>query len=287
MTFIKLKKFILVSNLQRTYALCGLMILMSNFVTPHAVAENKTTLLDTYVFSTSPIFWGSPIVPVEYDETGDHGHILARARAFAAFYAMASEEAALGPIAGGMFENADNIAPTFGMVVADFETENGKLTFPLKNKLEIEWGDAPVSVLLSDAVIYNRPYTENTTKRNYCNFLGDGDFTDESRKTYNLRAFVILAHSSLPDKDMMTCFRNSIAFMFGLLPPVIEAVLEMDPREVMVFDFGVYPQVLVHTSICRKDKPSDVLGCTIEALTSGHKRVVNDILGAEYDVSKL
>ena len=80
MTFIKLKKFILASNLQRTYALCGLMILMSNFVTPHAVAENKTTLLDTYVFSTSPMFWGSPIVPVEYDETGDHGHILARAR---------------------------------------------------------------------------------------------------------------------------------------------------------------------------------------------------------------
>jgi len=192
---------------------------------------------------------------------------------------MASEEAALGPIAGGMFENADNIAPTFGMVVADFETENGKLTFPLKNKLEIEWGDAPVSVALSQSAFYNRPYTENTTKRNYCNFLGDGDFTDESRKTYNISSFVILAHSSLSDKDMMTCFRNNIAFMFGLLPPVIEAVLQMDPRQVMVFDFGVYPQVLVNTAICRKDKPSDVLGCTIEALTSGYKYIVNDILG--------
>jgi hypothetical protein len=269
-----LKKFILVSNLQRTYALCGLVILMSNFVTPHAVAENTPPHpLDTYYFFTSattdtPIFWDSPIVPVEYDETGDHGHILARARAFAAFYAMASEEAVLGPIAGGMFENVDNIAPTFGMVVADFQLENGKLTFPLKDKLETEWGDAPVAVALAQ-----------TTVGSYCIFLGDGDIIYEPRQAYNISSFVILAHSSLSDGDMMTCFRNNIAFMFGLIPPLFDVMRKMESKHLMIFDFGMYPQLLLNTAICRKDKPNDILDCTIQALNSGHKYIVNDILG--------
>lgn len=279
MSFIKLQNFFWASNLQQTYVLCGLMLLMSNFVISHAVAQ--PTPLGTYHFFTSatsdtPVVWGSPIVPVEYDETGDHGHILARARVFATFYAMASEEAVLGPIAGGMFENVDNIAPTFGMVVADFQLENGKLNFPLKGKLETEWGDAPVAVALAQTTF---DHGLHTTKKSYCTFLGDGDIIDEPSQAYNISSFIILAHSSLSDTDMMTCFRNNIAFMFGLITPVFEVVRKMEPKHLMIFDFGMYPQLLLNTAICRKNKSNDISDCTIQALTSGHKYIVNDVLG--------
>jgi hypothetical protein len=246
------------------------------------MAEQKTSPIGRFFLlnnNAHPAFWGNPIVPVYFDESGEHQHILDRARAFAAFYAMASEEAPLGSLAGGMFENANNTPPTLGLVVADYRVENGKLASPLKEKLQAAWGNTPVSAVVSENIALY--WVGGVTEGSFCSLLEKGEVVGDANTAYRVDSVVILAQTSLSEEDILLCFQNKIAMMFGLAPALFDQERTWGERISKPAQFSLFPHLLVRSPRCRRVQPKAVLECIEDGMRQSHENLLNVIKGEQ------
>lgn len=255
-------------------------LLLANLASQAVAEDQEVPQIGAYFLlgnNYQPAAWGNPIVPVYFDEENRHEHILNRARAFIAFYAMASEELILGPLAGGLFENSNNTQPTLGLVVADYSIENEKLASPLREELQTAWGNTPVSNALLENV--SRYQVGNVIEGNLCSLFVKGENVGDENPSYRVDSIVILAQNALSEDDIMLCFRNKAAVMFGLAPGVFDQVKTLNPRMLMASDFGIYPQLLWNTSVCRDSSPERVLECVESGIQSGYRYMLNNVLG--------
>lgn len=215
-----------------------------------------------------PTYWANPVVPTSFDATGKYKKLINKAKVFALFNAMSSGAKTIN-------DKGVNSNPTLAFVIADHIFEGSALTSELKKNLLKKWRNTPLAEALNSSVTQTN-YGDIVEGKD-CSLFVSGTQINSDLSHYITISAIIIANSTMSKEDILLCFKNKSALVFGMNARPLVVDREANKQLINFIYFGYYPALLEVASACRVEELDNSLACYTRRITKKLNRILESV----------